>query len=183
MRINGRTVLALAPHRGGAAPGGEPYACTPASQGRPQRGSHRGIPVDRHHLRSATSKATTTVGTAPSPPRRRAKDAEVRSNGPVPSTLDETPKPVVVALLGAGRGRHGNDHRPFPTPLNSSKTMGAPADDDNSRGKVQNVLGDRSAVGPSMSAAATNVVDLPGQSLNSTLSHLNDKSRRESLFA
>jgi hypothetical protein len=28
--------------------------------------------------------------------------------------LDEIPKPVVVALLQASRGRHGNDHRPFP---------------------------------------------------------------------
>jgi hypothetical protein len=28
--------------------------------------------------------------------------------------LYEIPKPVVVALLQASRGRHGNDHRPFP---------------------------------------------------------------------
>jgi hypothetical protein len=28
--------------------------------------------------------------------------------------LDEIPKPVVIALLQASRGRHGNDHRPFP---------------------------------------------------------------------
>jgi hypothetical protein len=31
------------------------------------------------------------------------------------------------------------------TSLNSSSTMGAPSGDDNSRGKVQNVLGDSSA--------------------------------------
>jgi hypothetical protein len=48
------------------------------------------------------------------PTRRRARDSEVRGDGHVPGALDEMPKPVVVALLGAGRGRHGHDHRPFP---------------------------------------------------------------------
>jgi hypothetical protein len=32
----------------------------------------------------------------------------------VAGALEEIPKPVVVVLLQASRGRHGNDHRPFP---------------------------------------------------------------------
>ena len=36
------------------------------------------------------------------------------SDGHVPGALDEIPKLVVKALLTAPRGRHGNDHRPFP---------------------------------------------------------------------
>jgi len=48
------------------------------------------------------------------PTRRRARDSEVVGDGHVAGALDEVPKPVVVALLQAGRGRHGNDHRPFP---------------------------------------------------------------------
>ena len=47
------------------------------------------------------------------PTRRRTRDSDVRRHGHVPGALDEIPKPVVVALR-AGRGRHGNDHRPFP---------------------------------------------------------------------
>jgi hypothetical protein len=46
--------------------------------------------------------------------RRRARDSEVRGDSYVPGALDEIPKPVVVALLRARRGRHGDDHRPFP---------------------------------------------------------------------
>jgi hypothetical protein len=46
--------------------------------------------------------------------RRRARDPEIRGNGRVPGALDETSKAVVVALLRAGRGRHGSDHRPIP---------------------------------------------------------------------
>ena len=46
--------------------------------------------------------------------RRRARDAEVGGDGHVPGALDEMPKAMVVALLRAGRGRHGDDHRPFP---------------------------------------------------------------------
>ena len=53
----------------------------------------------------------------------RARDSEVRGNGHVPGPLDEMPKPVVLALLRAPRGRHGDDHRPFGQPLNSSKDM------------------------------------------------------------
>ena len=48
------------------------------------------------------------------PTRHRARDAEIRGDGHVPGASDEMPKPVVVALLRAGRGRHGHDHRPFP---------------------------------------------------------------------
>jgi hypothetical protein len=61
--------------------------------------------------------------------------------------LDEIPKPVVVALLRAGDGWHGNDHRRFRhTALNSSRTMGSlRRRDDNSRGKVQNARGDSCA--------------------------------------
>ena len=48
------------------------------------------------------------------PMRRRARDPEIRREGHVPGALDEISKPVVVALLRAGRGRrHGADHRPF----------------------------------------------------------------------
>lgn len=41
------------------------------------------------------------------------RDAEIRGDGHVTGTLDETPKPVVVAALRADRSRHGNDHRPL----------------------------------------------------------------------
>ena len=47
------------------------------------------------------------------PTGRRARDPEIRGDGHVPGALDEIPKPVVVALLKAARGRHGDDHRPF----------------------------------------------------------------------
>ena len=52
----------------------------------------------------------------------------------------------VVALLRAGDGWHGNDHRRFRhTALNSSRTMGSlRRRDDNSRRKVQNVRKDSS---------------------------------------
>jgi hypothetical protein len=39
------------------------------------------------------------------PTGRRARDSEVHSDGHVPGALDESSKPVVVALLRAGRGR------------------------------------------------------------------------------
>ena len=39
----------------------------------------------------------------------RARDSEVRGNGHVPGPLDEMPKPVVIALLRAPRGRHEDD--------------------------------------------------------------------------
>ena len=48
------------------------------------------------------------------PTRRRTRDSKVGGDGHVAGTLDEIPKPVVVVLLQASRGRHGNDHRPFP---------------------------------------------------------------------
>ena len=47
------------------------------------------------------------------PTGRRARDAEIRRDGHVPGALDEISKPMVVALLTAGRGRHEDDHRPF----------------------------------------------------------------------
>ena len=66
-------------------------------------------------LRSVTSRLTTTVRCLAEPPTgRRARDSEIRGDGHVLGALDEIPKPVVVALLRAGRSRHGNDHRPFP---------------------------------------------------------------------
>jgi hypothetical protein len=60
--------------------------------------------------------------------------------------LDEIPKAVVVTLLRAGDGWHGNDHPRFRhTALNSSRTMGSLRQpDDNSRSKVQNVRKDSS---------------------------------------
>jgi hypothetical protein len=47
-------------------------------------------------------------------PGRRARDPRSVAMVPSPVRLDEIPKPVVVALLWAGRSRRGNDHRPFP---------------------------------------------------------------------
>jgi hypothetical protein len=51
---------------------------------------------------------------AESATRRRARDAEVRGDGHVAGAVDQMPKPVVVALLQASRGRHEGDHRRFP---------------------------------------------------------------------
>ena len=48
------------------------------------------------------------------PTGRRARDSEVRGDGHIAGALDEIPKPMVVVLLSASRGRHGNDHRPSP---------------------------------------------------------------------
>jgi len=45
------------------------------------------------------------------PTGRRARDSEIGGDGQVLGALDEIPKPVVVALLRAGRCRHENDHR------------------------------------------------------------------------
>ena len=47
------------------------------------------------------------------PTGRRAGHSESGGDGHVPGPLDEIPKPVVVALLRAGRVGHGNDDRPF----------------------------------------------------------------------
>ena len=47
------------------------------------------------------------------PTSGRPRDAEIGGDSQVPGALDEIPKPVVVALLRAPRGRHGDDHRPF----------------------------------------------------------------------
>ena len=48
------------------------------------------------------------------PTGRRARDSETRGDGHVSGVLDKAPKAMVVAVLQAGRGRHGHDHRPFP---------------------------------------------------------------------
>ena len=73
-------------------------------------------------------------------------------DGHVPGALDELPKPVVVALLRAPRGRHGMMIGGSPAPLNSSRRLRAVRrretvrrSDGNSRRKVQNVRGDSSA--------------------------------------
>jgi hypothetical protein len=77
--------------------------------------------------------------------RRRARDSEVGGDGHVPGALDELPKPMVVALLRAGRGRHANDHSPFHDAAQSLKDPRAVRRrDDNSSGRVQNVRGDSS---------------------------------------
>src|SRR6266849_4622353 len=41
------------------------------------------------------------------------RQAEICGDGYVPGALGEIPEPVVVALLTAPGGRHGDDHRPF----------------------------------------------------------------------
>jgi hypothetical protein len=57
------------------------------------------------------------------PAGRRARDPEIPGDGPVSGALDEIPKPVVVALLQAPRGRHGMIIRRSLTPLNYSRTL------------------------------------------------------------
>ena len=70
--------------------------------------------------------------------RRRARDPEIRGDGYVPGVSDEIPKPVVVALLWASCSRQGDDHRPFPPSLNSSRMIrSVRRRHDNSRRKVQ----------------------------------------------
>ena len=60
------------------------------------------------------SRLTTTSGTMRSHPRAvEARDTQIGRDGQVPGAVDEIPKPVVVALLRAGRDRHGDDLRPF----------------------------------------------------------------------
>jgi hypothetical protein len=46
------------------------------------------------------------------PTGRRARNPEIPGDGRVPGVVDQIPKPVVIAPLRAGRGRHGDDHRP-----------------------------------------------------------------------
>ena len=88
------------------------------------------------------------------PTGRRASDSEIRGDGHVPGALDEIPKAVVVTVLRAGRGRHGHDHRPFPHAAQLLEDDGERPPpcvrrrDDNSRGKVQNVLRDSSVGSP-----------------------------------
>ena len=66
------------------------------------------------------------VRRAQPPARRRARDSAVRGDGQVLGASDEIPKPVVVALLGAGRSRHGKRiiRRPG-TPAQLLDTMGS----------------------------------------------------------
>ena len=67
---------------------------------------------------------------------------EIGGDDHVPGALDEIPKPVVVALLRARRGRHGMIIGRSLTPLNSSRMIGGVRRrDDHSRGKVPNVRG------------------------------------------
>jgi hypothetical protein len=47
------------------------------------------------------------------PTRRRARNAEIRGDGRVPSASDEIPEPMVIALLRARRRFHATDHRHF----------------------------------------------------------------------
>jgi len=83
----------------------------------------------------------------------RARDSEVRGNGHVPGPLDEIPKPVVVALLRAPRGRHEDDHGAIRSRRSTPQGhCGAirrhemvHLSDANSRDKVQNVRGGSSA--------------------------------------
>ena len=91
------------------------------------------------------------------PTRGRARDAEIRGDGHVAGAADEVPQPMVIAPLRAGRGRHGDDHRPFAhaAQLPEDDAGRPPREpdrlrDDNSRGKVQNVRGDSSATKPTV---------------------------------
>ena len=94
-------------------------------------------------LRSVTSRLTTIVGVLPSHPRAVERGTpSIRGDGHIPRVLDEIPKPVVVALLRAGRGGHGNDHRPFPHAAQLIEDeWERPRSDDNSRGKVRMSVG------------------------------------------
>jgi hypothetical protein len=81
--------------------------------------------------------------------RRGARDAEVRGDGHVPGAVDEMPKAVVVALLRAGLGRQGPGSSAVSSRRsNSSGTMESvrAGHDGNSRGRVQDVRGNRSPV-------------------------------------
>ena len=82
-------------------------------------------------------------------PGRRARDAKVRGDGHVPGGIHEIPKPVIIALLTAARGRHAADHRSSTDATQPRRTLQAAADvasDDNSRRRVQNVGVDSSAL-------------------------------------
>jgi hypothetical protein len=67
-----------------------------------------GVPMPPGSLRRAYDDLRCV---AEPPTGRRARDAEIRGNGQVPGGLDKIPKPVIVALLKAARGRHRDDHR------------------------------------------------------------------------
>ena len=50
-------------------------------------------------------------GLAEPPTGGRARDPEIGGDGHVPGLLDGMPKPAVIALLRAPRGRHEDDHQ------------------------------------------------------------------------
>jgi hypothetical protein len=94
--------------------------------------------VHRHH----DSRRRTEPST-----RGRAWDPEIGRDGQVPGALDEIPEPMVIALLGAGRGRHPEDDRPFADTAQLLRDHGErrSARDENSRTRIRNVDGDSSA--------------------------------------
>lgn len=65
-------------------------------------------------VRSVTSRLTTTFRCLLKPPTGRRARNPAPWRGSRPGALDEILKPMVAALLRASRGRHGDDHRPFP---------------------------------------------------------------------
>ncbi len=76
-------------------------------------------------------EADDDLGCPAEPPTgRRARNAESRRDGHVPGAVDEIAEPVVIALLRAGLGRHGADHRPFARPAQLLKEASAAVRDD-----------------------------------------------------
>jgi hypothetical protein len=95
--------------------------CLPAEDAVSQRGSRPWGTTGSVWMTPRTARVPTknsissnSVGALPSHPRavERGTPRSVAMVG-IPGALDEIPKPVVVALLRAPRGRHGDDHRPF----------------------------------------------------------------------
>src|SRR5438270_51249 len=84
-----------------------------------------------------TTAGWAMVGSAAPPTSRRARNPEVRGDGHLPGALNEIPKPVIVALLRAGRVGMRMIFGRSLTPLNSSKTFGVVhRRDDHSRRNV-----------------------------------------------
>ena len=76
-------------------------------------------------LRSVTSRLTTTFGALPSHPRAVERGTPNPWRWSRPGYVYEIPKPVVVAVLRAGRSRHGKIIGRSLTPLNSARTFRA----------------------------------------------------------